>query len=225
MVDIPVWLGAYHKAMESGVSETTAIAMADQAVIDSQGSGMLKDLAAVERGNAWSKLFTVFYSFQNTQYQQMLRAVRTKSPAKATADIAMLLIGPAVMKYALTQLLKPKSDEDDAEDEESFAMFVAKESAQSAMGTLIGIRELGGILDGRRYEGPSGVAMISDLFSAADQTRQAEIDYAMFKAYLNVAGDLFGVPSVQVTRTVDGFKYMFEKETIDPRAVLFGTRR
>jgi hypothetical protein len=225
MVDIPVWLGAYHKAMESGVSETTAIAMADQAVIDSQGSGMIKDLAAVERGNAWSKLFTVFYSFQNTQYQQMLRAARTKSPARAVADNAMLLIAPAVMKYALTQLLKPKSGEDDAEDEESFAMFVAKESAQSAMGTLIGIRELGGILDGRRYEGPSGVAMISDLFSAADQTKQAEIDYAMFKAYLNVAGDLFGVPSVQVTRTVDGFKYMFEKETIDPRAVLFGTRR
>jgi hypothetical protein len=224
MVDIPTWLGAYHKAMESGASESDAIALSDQAVIDSQGSGMLKDLAAVERGGAWMKLFTVFYSFQNTQYQQMLRAARTKSPARAVADNAILLIAPAVMKYALTMLLKPKRG-DDEDDDESFAAFVAKESAQSAMGTMIGIRELGGVLDGRRYEGPSGVAMIADLFKTVEQTKQGEIDYAMFKAYMNLAGDVFGVPSVQVTRTIDGFKYMFEKETIDPRAVLFGTRR
>lgn len=189
MVDIPTWMGAYHKALESGASDVDAVALADQAVIDSQGSGMLKDLAAIERGGAWLKLFTVFYSFQNTLYNQMVKSMRTKSVARATADVAMLVIAPAAMKYALSQLLKPKRDEEDEEDEESFAMFVAKESAQTAMGTMIGIRELGGMLDGRRYEGPSGVAMVADLYKTIEQTKQGEIDYAMFKAYTNLAGD------------------------------------
>ncbi|MFR1988238.1 MAG: hypothetical protein ACLS29_09380 [Prevotellamassilia sp.] len=43
-----------------------SVMIADRAVKNSQGSGSLADLSAIERGSAWSKFFTVFYTFFNT---------------------------------------------------------------------------------------------------------------------------------------------------------------
>ena len=66
VVDVPTWWGAYEKAIAAGNEETRAVALADQAVIDAQGSGQTKDLSAIERGGPALRLFTVFYSFMNT---------------------------------------------------------------------------------------------------------------------------------------------------------------
>ena len=63
MVDYPTWLGAYEKAVAEGNDEARAISLADQAVIDSQGGGQIKDLSEVQRGHPAWKLFTNFYSF------------------------------------------------------------------------------------------------------------------------------------------------------------------
>ena len=68
LVDIPTWLGAYNRALSDGNTDARAVAMADRTVIEAQGSGRLMDLSGVERGGAWSKLFTVFYTFFNTAY-------------------------------------------------------------------------------------------------------------------------------------------------------------
>ena len=64
MVDTPTWIGAYRKAEAEGavvqledgsIDDSKAVAMADQAVIDSRGSGMTKDLAGIERGGELAK--------------------------------------------------------------------------------------------------------------------------------------------------------------------------
>lgn len=57
-VDLPTWLGAYEKALAEGNGEEMSVMIADRAVKNSQGSGSLADLSAIERGSAWSKLFT-----------------------------------------------------------------------------------------------------------------------------------------------------------------------
>ena len=49
IADVPTWLGAYAKAQDQGVDEATAVALADQAVRDSQGSGQIGDLAQIQR--------------------------------------------------------------------------------------------------------------------------------------------------------------------------------
>lgn len=126
LVNYPTWAGAYEKALTSGVDEDTAIALADQAVIDSQGSGQLKDLASVERGGAWSKLFTVFYSYQNTLFNSIATSAMTKSKSRLAADLTLLVVVPAVMKYYLNQLTKPKRDDDD--EDAGLVEFVAEES-------------------------------------------------------------------------------------------------
>jgi hypothetical protein len=60
VADIPTWVGAYEKALEEQTDEATAIARADQAVLDSQGGGQIKDLAKYQRGAPLLKLFTNF---------------------------------------------------------------------------------------------------------------------------------------------------------------------
>lgn len=71
VVAIPTWLGAYNKAKSQHMSEDDASAAADKAVRSSQGSGRAKDLAAIQAPNSeFMKLFTLFYSYFNVQYQR-----------------------------------------------------------------------------------------------------------------------------------------------------------
>jgi hypothetical protein len=121
MVDVPTWWGAYEKALADGNDETRAIALADQAVIDSQGGGQVKDLAAIERGGPAQRLFTVFYAFMNTALNvgvaQTMTADTPAKRAKLAVDYLMLYVVPAVLGYYLKEALTPgdSGDDDDLE--------------------------------------------------------------------------------------------------------------
>ena len=103
IVDYPTWLGAYEKAMDQDYSDKEAIALADQAVIDSQGGGQIKDLAAVQRGSPVLKLWTAFYHFFNTTYNLTAESVgRTnfrniKDVGVLAVDMLMLYTVPAIL--------------------------------------------------------------------------------------------------------------------------------
>ena len=87
-VDIPTWWGAYEKALADLQLETaqdaetraeieaTAIAIADQTVKDTQASGMVGDLAKIQRGGPLSKLFTNFYSYFSATYNLNVETIR-----------------------------------------------------------------------------------------------------------------------------------------------------
>jgi len=97
------------------------------------------------------------------------------------------------------------------------------------LGTVVGVRELGNFAkfdpkEVRDYSGPSGTAIFSDIGNLTTQARQAEWDAALRRAMLNTAGDLIGIPSVQINRTIDGVQMMIDKNSADPRAIIFGTR-
>jgi len=93
VADIPTWLGAYHKALSEmpvgEVDDARAVALADQAVLDSQSGGAMKDLASVQRGNEWMKIFTNFYSFMNLAFQQHHEAL-AKMDIKKPGSIGLL---------------------------------------------------------------------------------------------------------------------------------------
>jgi hypothetical protein len=230
MVNYPTWAGAYEKSLFEGNNEDTSIALADQAVIDSQGGGQLKDLASVERGGAWSKLFTVFYGYQNALFNSMATSVMTQKKSTAAAQLTLLVAVPAVYKYYVNQAVKAKRKDNDDDEEKGLAAFVAEESIQTMLGSMIGIRELGNLAkfdskDVRDYSGPSGLAMMTDIYNVTIQARQNEWDAAYRRALLNLAGDLFGIPAVQINRTIDGIQLMIDKNNADLRAPIFGTRR
>jgi hypothetical protein len=231
VVDVPTWLGAYNKALAQEDNDERAIALADQAVIDSQGGGELKDQSAIERGGPAQKLFTVFYSFMNTAFNLGVTATMTeKSKGKLAAKYLMLYTVPAVLGMMLKQALVPSGDGD---DDENLAQKLINAQLDYLMGLMVVVREFGeaakmvtGTDDkARDYAGPAGLRLISDAGKFAKQVHQGEFDDAFRKTAINLMGDVTGLPSAQVNRTITGANALADGETGNPAALAFGFKR
>jgi hypothetical protein len=227
-VDVPTWLGAYQKALDAGKDDARAVALADQAVRDSQGSGLVSDLAAVERGGPAMKLFTVFYSYMNTVYNMTaVQTMTARSKGKLAADYAMLLVVPVVLGYAIKSVIQPDAGEDEL-DPEALARKLAAEELSYLMGTMVIVREFGGAAqlmtgaEGARmgYGGPAGLRAVGEVYGLATQAGQLEFDRAFRRAAINTLGAFTGLPSAQVNRTIDGIEALVEGEVTGPTAVL-----
>jgi hypothetical protein len=233
MVDVPTWIGAYEKALYEGRDEDTSIALADQAVIDSQGGGMLKDLSRVERGGAGLKLFTVFYGYMNTVYNMAaVQTMTAKNKGKLAADYAMLFVVPVVLGQLIRKAMVPKT-EDEPEDLEAIARKLAAEQLSYLMGTMVIVREFGEIskivagAEGPRmgYGGPAGLRAVGETYNFATQASQGEFDKAFRKSAVNLIGAFTGLPSAQINRTLDGLDALYEGETENVLAPATGVRR
>ncbi len=233
-VDVPTWWGAYEKAIAEGNDESRAVALADQAVIDSQGSGQTKDLSAIERGNPAEKLLTVFYSFFNTALNiGVERTMGADTPAKKArlaVDFLLLYTVPAVLSHMLRSSLTPGDAGDD--DPEELAKKLIAAQIDYLMGLMVGVREfaeaakmLAGANDfGRPYAGPAGMRLVSDTVNLAAQAHQGEFDTAFRKALVNTVSDLFGLPGAQINRTITGVEALSSGKTENPAAIFFGFR-
>jgi hypothetical protein len=233
MVDVPTWIGAYEKALYEGRDEDTSIALADQAVIDSQGGGMLKDLSRVERGGAGLKLFTVFYGYMNTVYNMAaVQTMTAKNKGKLAADYAMLFVVPVALGQLIRKAMVPKT-EDEPEDLEAIARKLAAEQLSYLMGTMVIVREFGEIskivagAEGPRmgYGGPAGLRAVGETYNFATQASQGEFDKAFRKSAVNLIGAFTGLPSAQINRTLDGLDALYEGETENVLAPATGVRR
>ena len=223
VVDTAIWHGALAKAMDSGKDLDTAIKLADQTVLDTQGGGQIKDLSEFERGSNTQKLFTVFYAYMNTALNQGFVEVKTqKSKAKLAADLMMIYVVPTALTTLMKSALIPGDDDDD------LAKKLAKEQISFLLGLFVGGREmtqLANIATGDRfygYTGPSGLRPIDDTFKLVQQAVQGEFDSAFVRASVNLLGDAFGLPSAQINRTIKGAQALQDDETDNPAALLFG---
>ena len=223
IVDTSIWHGALAKAMDSGKDLDTAIKLADQTVLDTQGGGQIKDLSEFERGSNTQKLFTVFYAYMNTALNQGFVEVKTqKSKAKLAANLIMIYVIPNALNAMIRSALIP------GDDDEDLAKKLAKEQISFLLGLFVGGRELAqlaNIITGDRfygYTGPSGLRPIDDTYKFAQQAAQGEIDHAFVRASINLLGDVFGIPSAQINRTIKGAEALQDDETDNPAALLFG---
>lgn len=231
VADVPTWLGAYEKARHEGNDEARSAALADQAVIDSQGSGQLKDLSAVQRGGPVAKLFMTFYSYGATLFNSTADvAARTRwsSPSQVgtfLGHMALLYIMPAMGTVALGRLFRGTGGDDD--DLEEWLVDVARESLSSAMNTMVLLREGQALFSegARGYEGAAGSRLLALLNKVGDQVKQGEVDEALLKALNSAGGVLFRYPAGQVQRTVDGIMALEDGRTSNPLAVFFGPPR
>ena len=227
--DVPTWWGAYERALAEGNDEERAVSLADQGVIDSQGSGHLKDQSGVERASAGGKLFTVFYSFMNTALNLGVQQGMTeKSAAKQAANYALLYLIPPLLGMALKAAITPGDSGDD--DPEKIARKLLAAEIDYLMGLFVGLRELSDAANtlagandmGRDYQGPAGLRLFADIGKFAVQAHQGDLDDAFRKAFINLMGDLFGLPAAQINRTITGTKALAEGETENPAAIAFG---
>lgn len=223
IVDTAIWHGALAKAMDSGKDLDTAIKLADQTVLDTQGGGQIKDLSAFERGSNAQKLFTVFYAYMNTALNQgFVEAKTQKSKAKLAANLMMIYVVPTALTALMKSALIPGDDDDD------LAKKLAKEQISFLLGLFVYGRELtqlANIATGDRfygYAGPSGLRPIDDGFKFVQQAVQGEFDSAFVRASVNLLGDAFGIPSAQINRTIKGAEVLQNDETDNPAALLMG---
>ncbi len=235
-VDLPTWWGAYEKAIAEGNDDARSVSLADQAVIDSQGGGQIKDLSAVERGGPAQKLFTTFYSFFNTALNLGIVSVRTQGKAKVAADMLMLYVVPVVLSTMLKQALQPGGGDDDW-DVEKIAHKLAAEEISYLMGLMVGVREFSGAVQwatgtnefAMGYSGPTGMRMVQDVTKLAQQVGQGEFDAGLARAVINVAGELFALPAAQINRTIQGAKAIAEGDVTNPvegaAALAFGFQK
>lgn len=223
VVDTAIWHGALAKAMDSGKDLDTAVKLADQTVLDTQGGGQIKDLSEFERGSNTQKLFTVFYAYMNTALNQgFVEAKTQKSKAKLAADLMMIYVIPTALTAMMKSALIP------GDDDEDLAKKLAKEQISFLLGLFVGGRELAqlaNIVTGDRfygYAGPSGLRPIDDTYKFAQQAAQGEIDHAFVRASINLLGDVSGIPSAQINRAIKGAQALQEDETDNPAALLLG---
>ena len=223
IVDTSIWHGALAKAMDGGNDLDTAVKLADQTVLDTQGGGQIKDLSEFERGSNTQKLFTVFYAYMNTALNQGFVEVKTqKSKAKLAANLIMIYIIPNALNAILKSALIP------GDDDEDLAKKLAKEQISFLLGLFVGGREmaqLANIITGDKfygYTGPSGLRPIDDTYKFAQQAEQGEIDHAFVRASINLLGDVFGIPSAQINRAIKGAEALQDDETDNPAALLMG---
>lgn len=225
VADIPTWLGAYEKAMsQPGMEESRAIALADQAVIDSQGSGQIKDLAQVQRGGSLLKLWTNFYSYFSVIYNltaESAKRTEFKNPlsvGRFAVDMLMLYTLPAIISVGIREALTGSDD-----DDESFLTKVIADQLTSLFGTMLFTREIAsGIAGYAGYTGPAGTRFISSVVNLIKQGEQGEVDAAFLRSLNEVGGMIFHYPANQVRRTAEGILALSEGETQNPLAVIFG---
>lgn len=218
-VDVITWHAQQQKSLEAGASIAEANRHADQAVIDSQGSGMLKDLSAAERGHIM-KLFTIYYGFMNTIMNlnyNTLTSTRQGKIEKAVNLTVLLAIAP-ILEAALSDLLKP--GDSDRWDEENAAKTMAAAMMNNLLGQFILLREFN--LSGYDYSGPVGLRAIADAYKLRDEIKQGEWDGGLRRAVIGIGGSVFGLPAAQINRTLDGLQALDDGDTDNPLAVILG---
>lgn len=220
-VDVITWHAARDKALEEGQSNEDAVGIADQAVIDTQGSGMTKDLSAIER-DGYGKAFTVFYSYMNAILNLEHVALRSKdSIAKKAEAVILLSLGVPILSAMFRSLLKP-GDSDDWE-EDNWWKTIGREIINHHLGLFALTREFQiGRFD---YKGPVGLHIFADAGKFVNQLSQGEFDKALLKAGIGLLGATTGIPSAAINRIVDGLDALQSGETNNPAVLLYGQDR
>ncbi len=237
-VDTPTWWGAYQKALAEDNTEERAIALADQAVLDAQGGGQVKDLASIQRGDPIQKLFTTFYSYFSTTLQltaEQTAKTNFKDPLdimRLGGDYLMLYTVPAFLGTILRGILMGDL-EDWWENPEQLAVQAANDQVSFIFGTLVGVREATGAAQKALgvnqyvsgYGGPAGIRFLQELDKLGTQIGQGEIDRALVRSVINVGGVGLRLPSGQINKTIDGAAAIMEGYTLNPLALVAGPPR
>lgn len=231
--DKPTWLGEYLKQMDGDpLDEPRAIAAADQAVLDSQGGGQIKDLAEVQRGGQVAKLFMVFASYSTMILNSTARAAgqtNFRSPASAltfAGHLAMLYAIPALF----TETLRCGVGRARCDEVPQFLGRVGGQSLSTALNGVLFLREgvaevnllLGQETGARGYAGPAGTRVFEVMNQLATQAAQGHWDKGLERAAFAASGILFRYPAAQVQRSVDGWIALEEGRTHNPAALLMG---
>ena len=203
------WLGAYMKALEGKVSnvgvfdEAAAVDYADGVVSRTQASAQPKNLAAVARGNEFSKLFmTFFYTFFNTYWNRTWehwRAYRNPNVDFGMWDLAkaffLVTVIPGIAQQAF--------NEREAPDKWWKYPLVPLKYATNGLPL---VRDVGSVIAGYEYRGGlvggafNAIAGLAGKLNRKKPARELELMLDTLK----LTGYLTGVPTDQALIVAEG---------------------
>lgn len=217
VADVPTWIGQYEKALAEGKDDSTAVAMADQAVLDAQGGGQTKDLAEVQRKHPF---LTQFYSYFSTTLNLTAESTAKtdfRNPVAVAgwlSDMALLVVIPAIAPMLVLSVLRGDDDDD-------ILLKMAQAQAGYLLGMVVLAREFSGAVSGYPYSGPPVTRMVTDTYKVVDQASQGEVDEPAVMALVRLLGSAFGIPTTQAIRSYRGWEAWANGDA-PASAILFG---
>jgi hypothetical protein len=151
-VAAPTWMGAYRKGMtDFKGDERKAIEYAGRIVRQTQGSGLVKDLAQIQRGGPALRLMTQFYTFFAAQYGLFWRnykQLRTGQIGVAEFSYSMFYVW--VISALAGEMLSFRGPEED----EPWLAWAARNLAEYPFMAVIGLRDAARFVADRLQEKP-----------------------------------------------------------------------
>ncbi len=231
-ISVPVWIDEYNKAREETGDEEKALRAADALIRQTQGSGMVKDLAAIQRGPEMMKLFTMFYSYFSALYN--LFASRLQQ-TKGTSDIPRLIAGAVWLWFfpaLLSELATGRGPGDDDNDDEKLK-WLYKTIVAYPFQAIPGIRDaVSSLTSGYDYRmSPAADAVETFIrafqsgYKAWDSGEDDDYEKAAWKA--GEALTYFsGLPGKQLLISLHAlYDYIVEDADVDIRDALLGKKK
>lgn len=239
VADVWTWWGAYERAiavderiatMDPEAAEARAIALADQTVKDTQGSGLTIDQARVYRDRAL-RIFTTFGSFGNILFnlvdESVANARRTArddgvsaAAVQLAGDVTMLLAVPAVLTSFMFRATGFEEDDDETLLEASI-----RETLSMALGSVVFIREATGAIKGfYNYSGPAGSRFFAEMAGLAREVGSGDVRGTV-EGVGTLVGMWYRLPTTQMRRTARGAEAILDGETRNPLRLLTGPER
>jgi GH24 family phage-related lysozyme (muramidase) len=157
IVDGATWLAAYDKATADGLDDADAIRAADIAVARLQASGLISDLAAIERGTLGTstqrqelvKATTMFFSYFNAKYNLLKnKNIQYKNKQIGAVDLAgsylMALLVEGTISAAIMGQIDWDADDDDELSAQELAYGISSTTLYNAASTVPFLRTIGG---------------------------------------------------------------------------------
>lgn len=150
-VSVPVWNAAFKDGMVQFDNDNTKAAdYADHIVRQTQGSGRDVDLPKIMSGHGGygqlKRLFTMFYSYFNSQLQMLVRAgaiakrKASSNPGLAVGEFTLQFVMIAVLPAVLTEIMMGHGGDD--EDEDKLAKRYARALAMYGAGMFPIVRDI-----------------------------------------------------------------------------------
>jgi hypothetical protein len=220
---LPTWMGAYLKGMSPKakggleLNEQDAVYFADKTVRNAHGGGGVKDMAAIQRGNEFQKLFTMFYTFWNHNINRIIDTTkrvgelpRTYGEAKESGDWAGFRgdVGTLILRsfaytlgvQAVHHMMHPPKEED---GEEGWLKWFGKQMAMAASGGVPILRDIAGhYAGGKDYEMSPVASVVNNTDRLVADLKDGSTHERWIKHAMTEAGYLLGMPLGQPGSTV-----------------------
>lgn len=243
-VSVPLWNAAFKDGMAQFDNDSAKAAdYADHIVRQTQGSGRDVDLPRIMSGHGGygqlKRLFTMFYSYFNSQLQMLVRAgaiakrEASSNPGLAVAKFTVQFVMIAVLPAILTEMMMGQSGDD--EDEDKLAKRYARALLMYGAGMFPIVRDISSytwsVFDTDTYNfgykispvQSAGEGVVKGIQSLAD-IAAGDGDIVDTKNAIMGTSFALGLPGKLISDFVVGANAWMSGEA-GPEALLFGAPR